>query len=53
MYKIFKRIRRDAIEVQVAGACDPGLARDHNVGVGDDIRKGVRLGIEVTLYKRR
>lgn len=30
MYKIFKRIRRDAIEVQVAGACDPGLARDHN-----------------------
>ena len=30
MYKIFKRIRSEALEVQVAGACDPGLARDHN-----------------------
>jgi len=43
MYKIFKRIRREPLEVQVAGACDPGLARDHNedsIAVFDDQERG-------------
>jgi protein phosphatase len=31
MYKLFKRTHHPGIlEVQMAGACDPGIARDHN-----------------------
>ncbi len=49
MYKLFRRTHRPGtFEVQMAGACDPGIARDHNedaIAVQEDDGRGYYLGL--------
>ncbi len=49
MYKLFKRTYRPgSFEVQMAGACDPGIARDHNedaISIQEDDGRGYYLAI--------
>lgn len=49
MYKLFKRTHvPGTFEVQMAGACDPGIARDHNedaIGIQEDDGRGYFLAI--------
>ena len=49
MYKLFKRSHIPGIfEVQMAGACDPGIARDHNedaIGIQEDDGRGYYLAV--------
>lgn len=49
MYKLFKRTHHPGeFEVQMAGACDPGIARDHNedaISLQEDDGRGYYLAI--------
>jgi len=49
MYKLFKRSHVPGIfEVQMSGACDPGIARDHNedaIAIQEDDGRGYLLAI--------
>ena len=49
MYKLFKRSHIPGqFEVQVSGACDTGIARDHNedaIAVQEDDGRGYHLSI--------
>ena len=49
MYKLFKRTHEPGIfEVQMAGACDPGIARDHNedaIAIQEDDGRGYFLAL--------
>lgn len=49
MYKLFKRSHVPGIfEVQMSGACDPGIARDHNedaIAIQEDDGRGYLLSI--------
>jgi len=49
MYKLFKRTHiPGTFEVQMSGACDPGIARDHNedaIAIQEDDGRGYHLAI--------
>ena len=49
MYKLFKRSHIPGIlEVQMSGACDPGIARDHNedaIAIQEDDGRGYYVAI--------
>jgi protein phosphatase len=49
MYKLFKRTQKPGVfELQMAGACDPGIARDHNedaIALQEDDGRGYWLAI--------
>lgn len=49
MYKLFKRSHVPGIfEIQISGACDPGIARDHNedaIAIQEDDGRGYMLAI--------
>ena len=49
MYKLFKRSHvPGTFEVQMAGACDTGIARDHNedaIAIQEDDGRGYHLAI--------